>query len=218
MSGSEIVAGTITSKQIADRTIEGVDVAAGTIGQKRLKAGLRKRIRRPGPPGPAGATGPQGTQGSGGVTGPQGPTGPRGPTGPQGIQGTTGPQGPSAIPFFSYVPGLLESASHYMAISGVSSPTQNVPPLIRSPVDMTVSDLLVQVGFEPSDPLTVTIEKEFSADEVTCIVQAGGSECDNIVDSFDVEKGEALWIVYRIRADTSFAGGHLGVSFVGTPQ
>jgi hypothetical protein len=76
ISGSEIKRGTITGKQVKNKS----------LGLKKLSNGAVKRLR--------GKTGPQGAQGPAGPTGIAGSQGPQGPAGPKGI---AGPQGPAGI-------------------------------------------------------------------------------------------------------------------------
>lgn len=78
----------ITGSQIKDGSIEGVDIANGSIGFENLSNDLQQQLGRlsnsvvsnvPGPTGPQGAVGSQGPQGQQGAQGNPGPTGAPGP-------------------------------------------------------------------------------------------------------------------------------------------
>lgn len=84
ITGAQIKDGTIESRDIENRTIGRVDIAAATLSSLR---GARGPV---GVRGPRGAVGPQGAAGAQGAAGPQGATGAQGP---QGIPGTTGAPG-----------------------------------------------------------------------------------------------------------------------------
>jgi hypothetical protein len=64
VDGADIIAGTVTTRQIVDHTILGKDVAGEAIGRKKLKLGVQKALARGGP---TGATGPNGTVADPGV-------------------------------------------------------------------------------------------------------------------------------------------------------
>lgn len=83
ITGAQIKDGTIASRDIKNRTIGRVDIAAATLSSLR---GAR---------GPVGAQGPRGAVGPQGAAGAQGAAGPQGATGPQGPQGAAGPTGPA---------------------------------------------------------------------------------------------------------------------------
>lgn len=75
IDGSKIRPGTITGKQVKDRSLSTRDLS------RRALAALR------------GATGARGAAGAQGQAGPQGATGPAGPAGPTGVPGPQGPNG-----------------------------------------------------------------------------------------------------------------------------
>lgn len=107
-------AGLITSAQIADHSIRGVDIHRAAVGPDQLRDGslrradiassLLSRHATPGPPGPvgpegeAGPPGPRGDAGPSGAAGPAGAPGPTGVPGPEGPQGDDGPPGPPGPP------------------------------------------------------------------------------------------------------------------------
>ena len=221
INGADIIAGTITGKQIAKRTIEGRHLATDTVGFNRLKRDVRNAIAaggQPGPPGPQGPQGAPGPAGPAGSNGPAGPTGHTGATGANGATGATGPTGPSAFPLFGYVPNNLFDTTHFAAISGVSDPSFNVPPVHQSPIDMTLDDLRVRVGFAPSDPLTLSLVHAGAVTPLACTVAAGTEECNDLTDEVAVQAGDDLWIRYSIAAGTPFAGGELTFSLRASPN
>ena len=91
ISGRDIKAGSITSKQIANHTLQVRDLGPGAIA---FITGQRGEAGQQGSTGSVGATGPAGGAGSSGAQGDPGPQGQQGATGPQGTQGDTGPIGP----------------------------------------------------------------------------------------------------------------------------
>jgi hypothetical protein len=88
LGGSAYAAVTVTGKNIKDGTITGKDVRNRSLGTSKLSASaLGSLAGERGPSGPQGASGPKG------ATGPRGPEGPIGQTGPDGIQGAPGVSG-----------------------------------------------------------------------------------------------------------------------------
>jgi hypothetical protein len=85
LGGSAYAAVTVTGKQIQDGTITGKDVKNRSLGAAKLSASaLGSLAGERGPAGPQGPAGPKGDPGK------QGPTGPAGATGQQGPQGAAG--------------------------------------------------------------------------------------------------------------------------------
>lgn len=94
----------ITSDQIEDHTIRGVDLHRGAVGATHLAGGavteaalvasLVAALEQSGPAGAPGAAGPSGPEGSPGEVGPDGATGPEGASGAAGDRGLAGPAGP----------------------------------------------------------------------------------------------------------------------------
>ena len=84
ISGNKIKPGTITAKQIKNKTITKAKLAPATV--RSLKGAM-------GPAGPAGADGLRGATGSAGTNGVDGAPGATGATGPAGINGATGATG-----------------------------------------------------------------------------------------------------------------------------
>ena len=82
INGNKIKPGTVTAKQIKNKTITTTKLSPATV--KSLK----------GQQGPAGAAGSDGAPGATGATGPAGPVG---ATGPEGSTGTTGATGPAGL-------------------------------------------------------------------------------------------------------------------------
>ena len=72
-AGSATAAKMITGKEIADRTITGVDVKKGTLKANHLTAGAQTSLK--GATGPAGPQGPAGPAGAAGAVGPAGKDG-----------------------------------------------------------------------------------------------------------------------------------------------
>lgn len=124
VDGADLVPGSITGKQLA----------ANTIGLKKLKPAVRRAVAEQGATGPqgiegprgpagpagnAGATGPAGVDGNAGATGPQGPTGATGPSGPIGpigqqattVVGSAQLQVSSATTTFTVIPGLTSTVT-----------------------------------------------------------------------------------------------------------
>ena len=88
LGGSAYAAVTVTGKQIQDGTITGKDVKNRSLATAKLSKGAIASLSGDrGPAGPQGAPGPQGMPGEQGLPGPIGETGPQGP---QGIQGPAG--------------------------------------------------------------------------------------------------------------------------------
>ena len=85
LGGSAYAAVTVTGKQIQDGTITGKDVKNRSLGAAKLSASALGSLA-----GERGPAGPQGPAGSKGDPGKQGPTGPAGATGAQGPQGAAG--------------------------------------------------------------------------------------------------------------------------------
>ena len=85
LGGSAYAAVTVTGKQIKDGTITGKDVKNRSLGAGKLSAGALGSLA-----GERGPAGPQGERGLKGDPGKQGPIGPAGATGEQGPQGPTG--------------------------------------------------------------------------------------------------------------------------------
>jgi hypothetical protein len=88
----------ITSKDIADGTIQNRDIHEGTISYSRLTPGLRALLAQAGTPGKDGKDGKDGAKGEKGDKGDRGPQGPKGDKGDKGDTGATGPQGPQGEP------------------------------------------------------------------------------------------------------------------------
>jgi hypothetical protein len=87
-SGTATAALVMTGKNIKDGTITGKDVQNRTLGTNKLsKKAVASLIGQRGPAGPAGPQGPKGEAGVQGVQGPKGDTGPAGPQGPKGDTG-----------------------------------------------------------------------------------------------------------------------------------
>ena len=94
IDGKKIKPGTVTAKQIKNKTITTSKLAPGTV--KALKGAQ-------GPAGPAGPSGSNGAPGSNGATGATGPAGAPGSNGATGATGATGPAGaPGAASFDPY--------------------------------------------------------------------------------------------------------------------
>jgi hypothetical protein len=105
LGGTAYAVVTIDGSQIANRSIEGKKLAAGSVGYNRLNPTVQSLLGAggggggAGPAGPRGATGPQGPQGPvgatgvGGTNGTKGATGAKGATGTKGVTGQTGPTG-----------------------------------------------------------------------------------------------------------------------------
>lgn len=83
----------ITGKQIKDGTVTTRDVKNRSLKARDFSATAKSKLR--GPAGPAGPAGPRG------ATGATGATGPAGATGLQGLQGLTGLQGVPGVPGLS---------------------------------------------------------------------------------------------------------------------
>lgn len=85
----------ITSRDIADGTIQNRDVHKNTISMSRLSPGVRALIGTAGKPGKdgAGSNGSNGPNGEKGDKGDRGIPGPTGATGPQGLPGPPGQDG-----------------------------------------------------------------------------------------------------------------------------
>lgn len=107
--GTAVAAGLITSKDIKNRTIRGVD----------LTENLLDRLSQPGPQGEQGETGAMGPAGPAGPAGPEGQAGPTGPAGPQGPMGPAGSSGANGVSGYEVVqftytpaqPGLFEATA-----------------------------------------------------------------------------------------------------------
>jgi Collagen triple helix repeat (20 copies) len=87
-SGTATAALVMTGKQIKDGTITGKDLRNRTLGTNKLSKNAVSSLK--GQRGPAGPAGPQGPKGEAGVQGVQGPKGDAGAIGPQGPEGDTG--------------------------------------------------------------------------------------------------------------------------------
>jgi hypothetical protein len=104
LGGSAYAAVTVTGQNIKDGTITGKDVKNRSLGKSKLSAtALGSLTGERGPAGPEGPQGPQGQRGPQGPAGPIGQTGPKGDTGPTGPAGPTGAQGPSGISGYEVV-------------------------------------------------------------------------------------------------------------------
>jgi Collagen triple helix repeat (20 copies) len=84
-SGSATAALVMTGKNIKDGTITAKDVKNRTLGTNKLSNNAVSLLK--GQPGPAGPQGPKGEPGVQGVQGPKGDTGPAGQQGPKGDTG-----------------------------------------------------------------------------------------------------------------------------------
>ncbi|HVG74397.1 MAG TPA: hypothetical protein VM824_03395 [Thermoleophilaceae bacterium] len=87
LGGSAYAAVTVTGKQIKDGTITGKDVKNRSLGTGKLSASALGSLA--GQRGPAGPQGPAGPKGDPGKQGPSGATGATGEQGPQGAAGVT---------------------------------------------------------------------------------------------------------------------------------
>jgi collagen triple helix repeat protein len=87
LGGSAYAAVTVTGKQIKDGTITGKDVKNRSLGTGKLSASALGSLA--GERGPAGPQGPAGPKGDPGKQGPSGATGATGEQGPQGAAGVT---------------------------------------------------------------------------------------------------------------------------------
>jgi hypothetical protein len=87
-SGTATAALVMTGKNIKDGTITGKDVKNRTLGTNELSKKAVTSLQ--GQRGPTGPGGPQGPKGEAGVQGVQGPKGDTGAAGPQGPKGDTG--------------------------------------------------------------------------------------------------------------------------------
>ena len=104
LGGSAYAAVTVTGQNIKDGTITGKDVKNRSLGKSKLSAtALGSLTGERGPAGPEGPQGPQGQRGPQGPAGPIGQTGPKGADGPAGPAGPTGAQGPSGISGYQVV-------------------------------------------------------------------------------------------------------------------
>ena len=94
----------ITSKDIADGTVQNRDIHDGAISYSRLTPGLRALVDRAGQPGKDGVNGTDGARGASGVNGKDGAKGEKGDKGDKGDKGekgdtgATGSQGPQGDP------------------------------------------------------------------------------------------------------------------------
>ena len=120
--GTATAAKLITSAQIKNGTIRGIDVRNKSLTAADIRGTF----------GPRGPTGPTGPAGSPGVTGPTGPTGATGPTGPTGDTGPTGPtgvgvQGPSGVvataTFNGALPGSIASNANWQFVGPTAGVT-----------------------------------------------------------------------------------------------
>jgi hypothetical protein len=137
VTGREVRNGSLTTKDIKDRSLRRRDFAPGTLPAAGAAG-------QPGAQGPRGEQGPSGPAGANGAPGPQGPQGPTGPAGPQGQAGVVkvleidGDFGPRHLPGFSgntvVSPAECETASYTAAagdvaivsVSATGSPTASV--------------------------------------------------------------------------------------------
>jgi collagen triple helix repeat protein len=90
------VRGLITGAQIRDGSISSNDIASRTIVGRNLSQSLMQSLH--GTAGSAGPAGPAGPRGEAGPAGPAGAKGDVGPAGAQGLTGATGPVGPKGDP------------------------------------------------------------------------------------------------------------------------
>ena len=81
ITGSQIAPHSITSRHLANHTIQAHDLSAALVKSLRGHVGAQGTAGPSGPAGPAGAAGPKGDQGLKGDTGAKGDTGPQGPPG-----------------------------------------------------------------------------------------------------------------------------------------
>jgi Collagen triple helix repeat (20 copies) len=100
LGGSAYAAVTVTGSNIKDGTVTGKDVKNRTLGTSKLSASAVSSLA--GPQGPQGPTGAKGDQGPAGAKGDQGPAGPQGLLGPKGDKGDQGPVGPSGVSGWVY--------------------------------------------------------------------------------------------------------------------
>jgi hypothetical protein len=129
LGGSAYAAVTVTGSNIKDGTITGKDVKNRSLGTNKLSVGaVRSLAGSPGPAGPAGPAGPRGVAGPKGEKGEPGPAGPSGQTGPAGPQGPAGPPGPSGISGWEYrvspgtdVPGSTGKSAQVDCPSGMNA-------------------------------------------------------------------------------------------------
>src|SRR3954471_15112325 len=96
LGGTATAAKLITSRDVADNSLTGADIKAGSLERSDLSASARKALQ--GAAGPRGATGAAGATGATGATGPAGPAG---ATGARGATGATGPAGKDAVVIFA---------------------------------------------------------------------------------------------------------------------
>lgn len=93
LGGSAYAATTITSKQVKNNSLKGVDIKNGSLTKADFRKGVLPGATTPGDqaPGPQGPQGPAGSQGAPGANGGDGAAGQPGSPGPKGDRGDAGP-------------------------------------------------------------------------------------------------------------------------------
>src|SRR3954468_22064769 len=104
LGGTATAAKLITSRDVADNSLTGADIKAGSLDRSDLSASARRALQgAAGPRGAAGATRATGRPAARGASGTAGATGPAGPAGATGATGATGPAGKDAVVIFARV-------------------------------------------------------------------------------------------------------------------
>jgi Collagen triple helix repeat (20 copies) len=177
ITGADIQAGSITSREIKNGSLTKADLSPATITSLHGAAGA---TGAQGPKGDTGATGAQGPKGDTGATGATGAQGPKGDTGATGAQGAQGPQGPQGVQGVQGDPGS-DGVSNVEAVSlGGTTATINSPSV----------DVLTL-------PLTVTANTGYVLEAKLDFISAGGATAECLLkpgdggapDSMDVTLG-----------------------------
>jgi hypothetical protein len=129
LGGTATAAKLITSRDVADNSLTGADIKAGSLERSDLSASARRALQ--------GAAGPRGTAGATGATGTSGPTGATGATGPRGATGPAGAAGKDAVTIFARV-----------AADGTVEVARNVDAAVDHPADGQYT--LHATGADPS--------------------------------------------------------------------
>ena len=124
LGGSAYAAVTVTGKTIKDGTVTGKDVKNRSLGTNKLSAGAVSSLA--GKPGPAGPQGPAGRSGEIGPVGPAGATGDSGPAGPPGVAGPPGPQGVAGPPGATGISGWEYRVSNGVRIAPGGTDTTRI--------------------------------------------------------------------------------------------
>ncbi len=96
VTGADVKDHSLTSVDLADRTIQAHDLSPALVKLLRGQAGTQGPAGAKGDTGATGAQGPKGDTGATGAAGQKGATGATGPAGPQGERGPAGPPGSCA--------------------------------------------------------------------------------------------------------------------------